>query len=366
VANTPLAGIIADIIRREGPIGIDRYWDLALFHREHGYYASREPFGAGGDFVTAPDVSQMFGELIAAWLVAAWHGLDRPSPFVLAEIGPGRGTLMADILRTVRKLDIDFLKAAKVALVETSERLQRVQAERLESFDLPIRHVRRLADVEALPLLLVANELFDAVAIRQFVRGDGVWHEIVVELTGDDALGFALRRAPDGIERTFPPTLPEAEPGTTLEISPQRDAIADSIAARIAAHGGAAVMIDYGHGASGYGNTLQAMRDHAFADPLDAPGEVDVTSHVDFEALALRFAVAGVSVAPIVGQGDFLIGLGLGERASQLGRGRGEVEQAAIMAAAHRLCGLGEDEMGGLFKVLAVASKPLPLPPFTR
>lgn len=361
---TALQAIIAEVIRREGPIGIDRYWDLALFHREHGYYTSREPFGAGGDFVTAPDVSQMFGELIGAWLVAAWNGLGCPSPFVLAEIGPGRGTLMADILRTVRKIDIAFLKAARIALVETSERLQRVQAERLEGFDLPIRHVRRLADVDALPLLLVANELFDAVAIRQFVRGDGVWHEIVVELTGAEALGFALRRAPEDVERSFPPGLPPAEPGTTLEISPQRDAIADAIAARLAAHGGAALMIDYGHAASAYGNTLQAMRDHGFADPLKSPGEVDITSHVDFQALSARFAKAGLCVAPIIGQGDFLIQLGLGERAAQLGRGRDEAEQAAIMAAAHRLCGLGEDEMGALFKVLAVASVPLSLPPF--
>jgi SAM-dependent MidA family methyltransferase len=364
VASTPLATVIADIIRREGPIGIDRYWDLALFHGEHGYYASREPFGAAGDFVTAPDVSQMFGELIGAWLVAAWHGLGRPSPFLLAEIGPGRGTLMADILRTVRKLDLGFLKAARVALVETSERLQRIQAARLESFDLPIRHVRRLADTEPLPLLLVANELFDAVAIRQFVRGDGRWHEIAVELTADAAFGFALRTAPTGIEHSFPPNLPPAEPGATLEVSPQRDAIADLIAARIAAQGGAALMIDYGHAESAYGNTLQAMRDHGFADPLDSPGEVDVTSHVDFAALAVRFAAAGLAVAPVIGQGDFLIRLGLAERAAQLGQGRSEAEQAAIRAAAHRLCGLGADEMGALFKVLAVASQPLPLPPF--
>ncbi|MBC8129089.1 MAG: SAM-dependent methyltransferase [Rhizobiaceae bacterium] len=402
-----LERLIADIVAREGPITVERYWDLALFHPEHGYYTSRDPFGATGDFVTAPEVSQMFGELLGAWIVAAWRALGAPSPFVFAEMGPGRGTLMADMLRTARQIDKAFLNAARIVLVETSDRLALVQSRRLDAFDLPIRHVKRLADVGAGPLLLVANELFDAVAIRQLVRvGDG-WRERRVGLDAEGRLEFTVAAQGDGAAdfdaaypplscRTSPPqggrtgsfgdmpiSLLEGEmSGRTeggasrdlqtssilssaiLELSPQRLAIADTIAAKIASYGGAALIIDYGHAKSGYGDTLQAVKHHAFADPLAAPGERDITSHVDFESLAERFAAAGLTVAPIMEQGEFLLRLGLAERAGALGRDRSAEEAAAIEAAARRLAGTGKAEMGSLFKVLAASSMHFPMPPF--
>ncbi|GGD28348.1 class I SAM-dependent methyltransferase [Aureimonas glaciei] len=361
--ESPLKRLIGDIIDRNGPISIERYWDLALFHPEHGYYASQDPFGARGDFVTAPEISQMFGELVAAWLVAAWQALGAPSPFVLAEMGPGRGTLMADILRTAGRLDRAFLAAARVTLVETSDRLARIQAERLASFDLPIRHRKRLSAIEPGPLLLVANELFDAVAIRQFVWAADGWREKRVGRAPDGRLVFGTVPLP-AAALDLPESLPPPRPGDIIELSPQRSALADSLASRLAASGGLALLFDYGHADSAYGDTLQAMRSHGFADPLVDPGHSDITSHVDFSVLTARFSQARLAVAPVMDQGEFLLRLGLAERAGALGRGRSIDEQDALAVAARRLAGGNENEMGRLFKVLAASSTRLPLPPF--
>lgn len=360
-----LARQIGETIRREGPISIERFWTLALFDRRHGYYTTRAPFGRSGDFVTAPEVSQMFGELLGAWLVAAWRALGAPAPFTLAEIGPGRGTLMADILRTVRSLDMAFLKAARISLVEVSDRLAGEQLAALERFDLPVRRVRRLEEIEPGPLLLVANELFDAVPIRQFVFDGAAWRERCIAVGDRGRFSYVLRplQASAGLQRPLG-GLPPPSAGATLEVSPDREALAAGLGRRLAADGGAALVIDYGHAEPGYGDTLQAIREHAFADPLDRPGEIDITSHVDFASLARQLARAGLVVPPPMEQGSFLFALGLRERAGALGAGRSTAEQAGILAAARRLAGTGPTEMGRLFKVLAAASKPLPLPPF--
>lgn len=359
---TALGERIVDLVSREGPISVEHYWNLALFDPEGGYYATRDPFGRGGDFTTAPEISQMFGELIAAWLLAAWRALGAPRPFVLAEIGPGRGTLMADMLRTLRRLDPAFLGAARVTLVETSDRLAMLQADRLAPFDLPIRHVKRIEDAEPLPLLVVANELFDAVAIRQFVATAAGWRERRVGLDGRRPAFVDTPAEPTAL--AFLARLGQAPAGAVFEASPARIAIAGAIADRIVRHGGAALTIDYGHAEPGIGDTLQAVRDHAFADPLAGPGRADITSHVDFASLAARFRQAGAAVAPIMSQGEFLFSLGLRERAAALGRAAGEQERQAIVAATRRLAGTADGEMGALFKVLAAASRALPLPPF--
>ncbi|GGE19133.1 TetR family transcriptional regulator [Aureimonas endophytica] len=360
---TSLGRRIAALVRAEGPITIERFWNLALFDPEDGYYMRRDPFGRGGDFTTAPEISQMFGELVGAWLLAAWRALGAPSPFVLAEIGPGRGTLMADMLRVLRRLDPSILKAARVTLVETSDRLARVQAERLAGFDLPLRHRKRIEEIEALPLLLVGNELFDAVAIRQFVMTEDGWRERLVGLEADRP-AFTTG-APEPAATRLLQRLGPAPAGTVFEVSPARLAIAEAIGARLARDGGAALLIDYGHAAPGFGDTLQAVRRHAFADPLAEPGEADITSHVDFAALAARLARPGLHVAPIMPQGAFLLSLGLRERAIALARAAAtEDERDAVLAAAHRLAGTGPNAMGELFKVLVAASRPLPLPPF--
>ncbi|MFD2236277.1 class I SAM-dependent methyltransferase [Aureimonas populi] len=357
---TPLGRRIAEAIASRGPMSLERFWNIALFDPQGGYYTARRPFGAEGDFITAPEISQMFGELLGAWLVAAWRKLGRPSPFVLAEIGPGRGTLMADLLRTTRRLDPAFAGAARLWLVETSDRLAGEQAAALARFDLPVRRARRLAEVEDGPLLLVANELFDAVAIRQFVFGAEGWRERLVSLDGE-ALRFVEGEA--GTAHPLPGAGTPA-PGDVAEVSPLREAIAAEIGSRLARRPGAALLIDYGHARSGFGDTLQALRAHAFADPLADPGLHDITSHVDFARLSAALAGAGASVSPVGTQGEFLLSLGLAERAARLARDRGPEDRARVASDARRLAGGGPGEMGALFKVLAAASRPLALPPF--
>ena len=359
-----LAHRIADLIRREGPIGVDRFWNLALFDRSAGYYATRDPLGRAGDFVTAPEVSQMFGELIGAWVAATWSALGQPRPFRLVEIGPGRGTLMADMLRTLRRAAPACLSSASIHLVETSETLAALQSKTLSRFDLPVRRHRRVTELPPGPAVIVANELFDALAIRQFVFDGEAFRERCVGLSEAGRLEFVLcgqmERQPPAETLPHPPAA-----GAVLEVSPERDALAATLADRLSAEGGAGLFIDYGHGTSAFGETLQAVRAHAHADPLDRPGEADLTSHVDFARLAQIFSKRGLAVSPIVEQGDYLLALGLLERAGQLGapldaRGRSEIERAVA-----RLAGRGAGQMGALFKVLAVATSPVPLPPFS-
>ncbi|MEF2073272.1 class I SAM-dependent methyltransferase [Consotaella aegiceratis] len=362
-----LARRIAQRIRREGPVPLDTYWNLALYDRREGYYTSHMPFGRTGDFITAPEVSQMFGELLGAWMVAAWHGLGTPAPFVFAEIGPGRGTLMADMLRTVRQIDPAFLRAARITLVEVSDRLAEVQRTTLERFDLPVARVRTLAELEAGPLLLVGNELFDALAIRQFVHDGEGWQERRITVADDESFAFTacpLHPEDRSLIEDLSGALPAPAPGTILELAPARWRLAQATADRLRTSGGAALFIDYGHPAPAYGDTLQALRGHQTAEPLNDPGQADLTSHVEFGTLARIFAAAGLAVAPLAEQGQFLFDLGLRERASTLGTGQSKAEQAAIVAAAERLAGTGPGQMGRIFKVLAAATRPLPLPPF--
>ncbi|WP_244631038.1 SAM-dependent methyltransferase [Aureimonas sp. ME7] len=356
-----LARIRAEIATR-GPMRLDRFWNLALFDAQGGYYTKRDPFGADGDFTTAPDISQMFGELLAAWCFAAWDGLGRPSPFVLAEVGPGRGTLMADMLRSFRQFDPAFGRAVRTRLVETSDRLTEIQRQRLARFDLPIRWCRRVEDLEALPMIFVANELLDAVAIRQLRFADGAWRERTVVTEGDSlalAEGPPLRQVPAVLAR-----LPAPRRGDIFEWSPERDALCLALAERIGANGGAALLIDYGHTRTGFGDTLQALRRHEYAPLLERPGEADLTSHVDFERVGALFAGVPRLHRALATQGEFLLAMGLVERAGRLGREGDAAAQAAISAAVHRLAGNAAGQMGVLFKVFAASSAPLRLPPF--
>ncbi|KAA0971779.1 class I SAM-dependent methyltransferase [Aureimonas fodinaquatilis] len=342
---------ISRAIAENGPLTLEQFWNIALFDPQAGYYTTGQPFGAQGDFTTSPEISQMFGELIGAWLVAAWRHIGRPASFALVEIGPGRGTLMADILRTVRQLDIAFLKAASIRLIEVSDALASAQLARLEAYDLPIVRHRNLAEVPEIPMLLVANELFDAIAIRQFRHDGANWCEQLVT-TGES--GFEWQLGPPVSGLPLAPHMPAPRLDDIFEASAPREALARAIGARIQAHGGAALMIDYGHERSGFGDTLQALHRHQPANPLAQPGYQDITSHVDFERLAIALAASGAKVSSIVPQGQFLLSLGLAQRADVLNR----------QADAQRLAGNGVGEMGELFKVLAVASQRLPLPPF--
>ncbi|WP_062229354.1 class I SAM-dependent methyltransferase [Aureimonas frigidaquae] len=355
---------IRERIAAEGPLPLDAFWNMALFDPDGGYYTTRQdPIGAAGDFTTAPEISQMFGELLAAWTLAAWRALGAPDPVALVEIGPGRGTLMDDMLRTLRRLDPAFLRAARIHLVEVSDRLRRIQATRLAPHDLPLHHVPRLDRVPAMPLISVANELFDAIAIRQFRLAGALWRERRIGTAPDGTLLWLDGPPVDGTMLPLPPGVEPAE-GDIFEWSPAREALALALGRRIAAHGGAALFLDYGHARSAFGDTLQALRNHAYADPLQAVGRQDLTSHVDFARLAEALGAGGAIASPVMAQGPFLLALGLAERAGALGAQRDAAGRASITAAAHRLAGDRPGEMGQLFKVLAASSRPIALPPF--
>lgn len=354
---TPLGREIARLIAADGPITVARYMALCLGHPVHGYYMTRDPFGAGGDFVTAPEVSQMFGELVGLWCVETWQRLGAPDPFRLVELGPGRGTLMADALRAARLVPA-FGQAAQVHLVETSPVLRACQQATLAAGGHAAHWHADVADVPAGPAIVIANEFFDALPLRQFVRTPRGWCERLVGLDVAGGLAFGVAAEPE-------PALRMAAPeGAVVEVAEASAAIVQQLAARVGAQGGVLLAIDYGHAESGFGDTLQAVKRHAFVDALAGPGEADLTVHVDFAALARAAgsaaARANVLVHGPVTQGHFLTALGLDQRAATLARRAGAAGAAAVEAARARLAGEGPGGMGGLFKVLAVSDGAVP------
>jgi NADH dehydrogenase [ubiquinone] 1 alpha subcomplex assembly factor 7 len=335
----------------EGSMTIAAYMETVLAG-SGGYYRDRDPLGPEGDFITAPEVSQMFGELIGLWCVDTWQRLGSPAAFHLIEIGPGRGTLMQDALRAARVVP-DFLKAKSLHLVEINAALRTAQAERLAAHD-PIWH-ESMAAVPDGPALVIANELFDALPIHQFVRTEQGWRERVVTLH-DGRLAFALS-APGPAIALLRPAHAAARTGEIAEVSPAGIALVDAIARRLAAQGGAALLIDYGPAESAPGDSFQALRRHAFHDPLAIPGEADLTAHVDFAALAEAARQAGAATRGPVTQGDFLRSLGIEMRCSMLAA-RADAKTAEILARQCRRL-IAPDEMGRLFKVLAVTQPDL-------
>lgn len=339
---TPLARDLAARIAAQGPLRLDAFMAAA----GAAYYASRDPFGAGGDFVTAPEISQMFGELVGAWLGQAWLDQGAPGRIVLAELGPGRGALMQDALRALRGLP-GFLASAELWLVETSPVLRQAQAARLPQ----ARFAADLADLPPGPLFVVANEFFDALPIRQSRRADPGWQERVVGLDPDHpgqgrlAFGWDPLRLDPALDRRFPLT-PD---GVVVETCPAGEAVAAALGARIAAQGGAALVVDYGAW-DGVGDTLQAVARHARADPLDAPGESDLTAHVRFRALA-EAARPARAWGPVP-QGALLERLGIAARTARLAAGRDEAVAARLAADVRRLT--DPAEMGTLFEALAL------------
>jgi SAM-dependent MidA family methyltransferase len=328
------------------------YMQTCLMHPAHGYYATRDPLGRMGDFITAPEISQMFGELLGLSLAQCWLDRGAPAPFALAELGPGRGTLMADMLRATARVP-GFHAAARVHLVETSQTLRRVQRETLTGYDV-IWH-DRVEDLPALPLFLVANEFFDALPIRQMQRSGAGWRERCVGLR-DGALVLGLgapMRVPQLGHR-----LEDTRDGDIVEFSPAAQAIAATLGRHIARQGGAALIVDYGDWRS-LGDTFQALRAHAPADPLADPGAADLTAHVDFEALAL--AAAPALHTRLTPQGVFLERLGIAARAEALARNLSGPALETHLAAYQRLT--GAEEMGTLFKVMGLYPEGAAPPP---
>jgi len=351
---TPLETELRRIIAIDGPLDVARYMALSLGHPLHGYYVARDPLGRGGDFVTAPEVSQMFGELIGLAAAATWQAMGAPAPVRLIELGPGRGTLMADALRAAQIMPA-FRAALAVHLVETSPRLVARQRETLPGLDLPIAWHRDIAEVPDGPAIVIANEFFDALPVHQAVKGPDGWHVRMVGVA-DDRLAFMV--APDpmpGFERVMPQVAHDAHVGAIYEW--RDDHIMQELSHRLMREGGAAFVIDYGHTESALGDTLQAVRNHRYANPLVDPGLADLTAHVDFAALARAAGRTGARVHGPVTQGAFLSRLGIAPRAERLKAGATERQAADIDAALSRL--IDPDAMGRLFKVLAVTDPKL-------
>lgn len=349
---TALADILIRRITENGPISLADYMAECLLHPEHGYYATRDPFGAAGDFTTAPEISQMFGELIGLCLAQTWVDQGSPEAFTLAELGPGRGTMMADILRATGAVP-GFQQAARVHLVEASQTLRQSQRNRLCG-----SRVTWKADVATLPeapLYLIANEFFDALPIRQFRRDPAGWREHQVGLR-DGGLGLGLT-APMPVT-ALDRRLADTRPGDVVETCAPANSIIQVLAGRIADYGGAAVIIDYGDWRS-LGDTFQALKQHSVVDPFVQPGEVDLTAHVDFEALSK--ASQGVAVSALTPQGVLLERLGIAARAQALAKNLSGAALHSHIAAHRRLT--HPDEMGSLFKAIAlhpIGSSPPP------
>lgn len=345
---TPLAALLIKRIVATGPITLADYIADCLMHPQHGYYATRDPFGQAGDFTTAPEISQMFGEMLGLCLAQAWLDQGAPAAFTLAELGPGRGTLMADVLRATRGI-AGFHAAANVILVETSAKLRAIQQNTLAN-----RAVTWLASAQDLPdapLFLMANEFFDALPIRQFSRHENGWCETMIGVR-DSALCFG--KAAPSKHALLDHRLADTTPGEIVEICPAAGGIIAAINARVTAYGGLALIVDYGSGPS-RGDTFQAMRAHAYTDPLTAPGEADLTAHVDFAALAAQ------SNALSTTQGALLTALGIQQRSTQLAQRLTGAALESHFAATRRLT--APEEMGELFKALAVFPINGPKPP---
>jgi SAM-dependent MidA family methyltransferase len=351
---TPLETELRRIVTVDGPLDVAHYMALCLGHPLHGYYMARDPLGRAGDFVTAPEISQMFGELIGLWAAATWQAMGAPARINLVELGPGRGTLMADALRAANIMPA--LRAAlAVHLVETSPRLTARQRETLPGLDIPLAWHRDLGEVPEGAAIVIANEFFDALPVHQAVKAYDGWHVRMVGLA-DDRLAFMV--APDpmpGFERVLPQPLHDAPVGAIYEWRDDRTVL--ELARRLVRDGGAALIIDYGHAESAPGETLQAVRRHDFADPLAEPGLADLTAHVDFAALARAAERAGARTHGPKTQGAFLRRLGVGERAQRLKANATPQQVSDIDAAVARLT--GRDAMGDLFKVLAIADPKL-------
>lgn len=332
-------------ILQDGPISVAAYMTECLLHPTLGYYTTRDPLGPQGDFITSPEISQMFGEVIGLCLAQSWMDQGQPSRFILGELGPGRGTLMADILRATRRVP-GFHQAAKVVLLEVSPELKKKQAETLREY--APEWLGNIAEFSDLPLYLVANEFFDALPIRQFLRDGDSWRERLVGVSaGSLTFGLGPRTEQSGLKHRMDDTTD----GDLVELCSAATPILTTVAQKIATCGGSALIVDYGDWRS-LGDTLQAMQNHKHSDPLENPGQADLTSHVDFEALAGAARAAGCAYTRLTPQGVFLERLGITARAQTLANSLEGSELEGLIAAHRRLT--HPEEMGNLFKVLGL------------
>ncbi len=336
-----LKDVVINHILAHGPMQIDAYWTLCLAHPEYGYYIKQDPLGALGDFTTSPEISQLFGEMIGIWAGEQWVRLGNSQKIHLVEFGPGRGTLMADLLR-IAKLIPDFAAALRVHLVETSPALRAKQKEALQDWDVEW-HDDLVSLPDNAPILMIGNEFLDALPIRQYIHIQQGWRERVIGAHNNVQLIFGIGGQVTGVD------FPQARDGDIFEYAPSREAVYKKMIEKISNQGGAVLMIDYGHDRSACGDTFQAVMRHEFVDVLDHQGDADLTSHVDFERLKLQILNQEIA-ANISTQKDFLMRYGIVERAEQLKRSASVLQGDDIDAALHRL--LDDDQMGHMFKVM--------------
>jgi NADH dehydrogenase [ubiquinone] 1 alpha subcomplex assembly factor 7 len=360
--HTPLESEIRRLIGVAGPMPIAEYMRLCLTHPQHGYYINRDPLGAGGDFVTSPEISQMFGELIGLWMASVWRQMGAPENVRLIELGPGRGTLIQDALRAAKVVD-GFREAIVLHLVEISPALRQVQERRLAELGTPVFWHDRLEEVAGGPSIVIANEFIDALPVHQAIKQSDGWHERVVGIGPDG--GFFIGAADEPLPffaASMPRGLRQAPEGAIYEW--RDDGIALELGRRMRADG-AALIIDYGHAHYGLGDTLQAVAGHSFTDPLRAPGQADLTAHVDFEALAQSAESMGANIHGPIRQRDLFLRLGIERRAAALKASAPQNKAAEIEIAFSRLIADGARGMGELFKAIAIAAPALgPLPGF--
>ena len=349
---SPLLSEIKKLIKSSGPMPVWRYMELCLTHPRHGYYVSRDPLGREGDFTTAPEVSQMFGELLGLWSASVWKAIGSPSLLRLIELGPGHGTMMADALRALRVLP-PLYQSLSIHLVEINPVLREKQRATLSG----VRNIAwhdSIDEVPEGPAVILANEYFDVLPIHQVVKRETGWHERSVEIDDNGKLAFGAAPEPTPrFEVLLPPLVRAAPVGAVFEWRP--DAEMMKIATRVRDQDGAALIIDYGHLRSDAGDTFQAIARHSFTDPLKNPGQADVTAHVDFEALLRAAEVVAARVHGPVPQGEFLKRLGIETRAATLMAKASHEVSEDISGALKRLIGTGRGGMGSMFKVLAVS-----------
>lgn len=349
--KTPLERILKLSIRDTGPISIAHYMSLCMSHPEFGYYVKGDRIGVEGDFITAPEISQSFGEIIGAWLIDLYIQLGSPEDYCLMELGAGKGTLLADILRVI-SLHPNMLKATNLVILESNSNFIELQKQKLAQYA-PI-WVKDLHELPQLPTLIISNEFADALPIRQFVYKTDAWFERCIGIDGDH-LVFGLSPTPhDTAEFELPDLTPEQD--AIIEVAPVLKTLTKQISQHISINSGAWLCIDYGYKHTQFGETFQAISKHAFADPLENPGEVDLTAHVNFETIAKAGKLHGVWTSSILEQGEFLLGLGIAQRQQQLIR-KNPLQEEKLVADLERL--VSPYEMGKLFKAICLHSKEL-------
>lgn len=350
---SPLLPRLVSQIQENGPMTVGQFMQIALTDPSDGYYTNQNPFGRSGDFITAPEISQLFGEMIGIWAIDVWQKMGAPTKFQLIEAGPGRGTLMADVLRTIKKLAPPMLEAATVGLIEISPALKEKQKQLLSSLDVTINWHDQLDDIDGQPIIFLTNEFLDALPIRQFLFQEEKWHERAIGLSSDGALDWRLIPATITVPSRLTP-----KAGDIFEISTPAQTFCASVCEAIKNQDGAALFIDYGHLESGFGDTFQAVKEHQYVNVLEAVGQADLTAHIDFDPLVKIGKNADLTVKTTT-QGAFLLAMGILERAGQLGSTLDVERQKNIQNDVERLA--APDKMGNLFKVMTFAARGMDL-----